>query len=57
MASGSVTVNKVYNNNVVLGTDPDGKEVVLLGKGLGFGRRPGDTLLDVEGQRFVSDAT
>lgn len=57
MASGSVTVNKVYNNNVVLGTDPDGKEVVLLGKGLGFGRRPGDLLVDAEGQRFVSDAT
>lgn len=57
MASGSVTVNKVYNNNVVLGTDPDGKEVVLLGKGLGFGRRPGDVLVDAQGQRFVSDAT
>ncbi len=57
MASGSVTVNKVYNNNVVLGTDPDGKEVVLLGKGLGFGRRPGDVVADAAGQRFVSDAT
>ncbi|WP_246227285.1 PRD domain-containing protein [Propioniciclava coleopterorum] len=57
MASGPVTVKKVYNNNVVLGTEGDGTEVVLLGKGLGFGRKPGESLDAVGGQRFVSDAT
>ncbi|MBO3130528.1 PRD domain-containing protein [Dermatophilus congolensis] len=49
-----VTVRRVYNNNVVLGVE-DGAEVVLLGKGIGFGRKPGDEV-DTEGvQRFVEE--
>jgi beta-glucoside operon transcriptional antiterminator len=39
-----VKVSKVFNNNVVLAVDQadDGAEVVLIGRGLGFGVRPGD---------------
>lgn len=57
MAPGPVTVKKVYNNNVVFGIEADGTEVVLLGKGLGFGRKPGQTVDAAGGHRFVSDAT
>lgn len=43
-------VSKVFNNNVVLAVDrADGEEeVVLIGRGLGFGLRPGD---DVDDER------
>lgn len=34
-------VKKVFNNNVVLATDDTGEDVVLLGKGIGYGQRPG----------------
>lgn len=35
-------VVRVLNNNTVLAGRPDGSKVVLMGKGLGFGRRLGD---------------
>lgn len=35
-------IAKVYNNNLVLARRGDGATVVLIGRGLGFGRRPGD---------------
>ncbi len=50
-----VTVRYVYNNNVVLAIEPDGQEVMLLGKGLGFRRRPGDRVDPGPAQRFVPD--
>ena len=31
-------VLKVYNNNVVLAEEPGGKQIVLIGKGVGFER-------------------
>ncbi|AQP47157.1 hypothetical protein BW730_06135 [Tessaracoccus aquimaris] len=52
-----VTVKKVYNNNVVLAVEDDGTDIVLLGKGVGFGRKPGDSVDGSAGQRFISDAT
>ncbi len=50
-----ITIRRVYNNNVVLGTEFDGTEVVLLGKGLGFQRRPGDLIDPAGAQHFVSE--
>lgn len=50
-----ILIRRVYNNNVVLGTDPDGTEVVLLGKGLGFQRKPGEFIDPHGSQRFVAD--
>lgn len=51
-------VVKVFNHNVVLARHPDGGEVVLQGKGLGYNRRPGDVLdpHQVE-RRFLPAAT
>lgn len=40
-------VRKVINNSVILVHDAHGRECVFLGKGIGFGRRPGD-VVDVE---------
>jgi beta-glucoside operon transcriptional antiterminator len=44
-----VKVAKVFNNNVVLAVGDDGVDVVLMGRGLGFGARPGD---DVHASRI-----
>ena len=35
---------KVYNNNAVSAVRPDGREVVLVGNGIGFSKRPGDVI-------------
>ena len=35
---------KVFNNNAVSALMPDGREAMVLGKGIGFGKRPGQTV-------------
>lgn len=35
-------ISRIYNNNVALVTDFSGSEVVVIGRGLAFGRRKGD---------------
>lgn len=35
---------KIFNNNAVSAVTPDGREAILLGKGIGFARRPGDLI-------------
>ena len=37
-------INRVLNTNTVLTTDTNGDEIVLLGAGLGFKRKPGDSV-------------
>ncbi|SIS48695.1 glucose PTS transporter transcription antiterminator GlcT [Salimicrobium flavidum] len=39
-----VTVQKTLNNNVIIAEHPSFKEVVLIGKGIGFNRKPGDEI-------------
>lgn len=39
-------IERVINNNVVVALDPRGREVVAMGRGLGFQRRPGDSAPD-----------
>lgn len=39
-----LTVEKVLNNNVVIARHESYKEVVLIGNGLGFGRKKGDSI-------------
>lgn len=49
---------KVINNNVVSALDGNGEEVVIMGKGIGYGKKPG-TLVDesrIE-KRFLSEST
>lgn len=55
-ASTQASVKRVYNNNVVLAVEADATEVVLLGKGIGFQRRPGETIdTSLADQRFVAE--
>ncbi|TFB54264.1 PRD domain-containing protein [Cryobacterium sp. TMT2-17-1] len=54
--STQASIKRVYNNNVVLAIESDTMEVVLLGKGIGFQRRPGETIdTSLANQRFVAD--
>ena len=49
--------NKVFNNNAVSAVYPDGREAVLVGSGIGFGRRPGDKVdaNKIEKVYFIQD--
>jgi beta-glucoside operon transcriptional antiterminator len=52
----SASIKRVYNNNVLLAIEADSTEVVLLGKGIGFQRRPGETVdTSLADQRFVAE--
>lgn len=44
-------VEKVFNNNAILGVDPQGRETVLLGKGIGFQVRSGDPVDEERAER------
>lgn len=47
---------KVINNNVVSALDDRGREVLVSGKGIGFGKKSGQKLLPEEGQKvFVCE--
>ncbi|MDO9396002.1 MAG: CAT RNA binding domain-containing protein, partial [Herbiconiux sp.] len=49
------TIKKVLNSSVVLAVDENGTELVVLGKGIGFGRKPGEPVApDDANQVFVS---
>ncbi|GAA2228038.1 PRD domain-containing protein [Herbiconiux moechotypicola] len=49
------TIKKVLNSSVVLAVDENGAELVVLGKGIGYGRKPGETVEhDAANQVFVS---
>ncbi|HAB34228.1 MAG TPA: transcriptional antiterminator, partial [Exiguobacterium sp.] len=41
-------VIKVLNNNVVICSTGANQEVIILAKGIGFGRKPGDQLTDLD---------
>ncbi len=34
-------VEKIINNNIVSALEPDGKEIIVMGRGIGFGVKPG----------------
>ena len=36
-----MNIDKIINNNIVTALEPDGKEVIIMGRGLGFGTKPG----------------
>ncbi|PPG37390.1 PRD domain-containing protein [Pseudoclavibacter sp. RFBA6] len=49
------TIRKVLNSSVVLAADEHGTEFVVLGKGIGYGRKPGEEVVqDGANQVFVS---
>jgi len=41
-------IEKIINNNIVLTHDHKNKEIIAMGKGIGFGRKKGDTLSESE---------
>lgn len=41
---GAMKAVKIYNNNAIAAIDPGGREAILVGPGIGFGKRPGDTV-------------
>ena len=44
MVMARLLLNKVLNNNVLIAEHPSYKEVLLIGKGIGFNRKPGDSI-------------
>ena len=44
---------KVFNNNAVATVHPDGREAILVGSGIGFGRRPGDTVDEKKIEKYI----
>ena len=46
-------IQKVINNNVVSTFDANGKEVILMGKGIGFRKKAGDELDKTRLRRFL----
>ncbi|MBC7595204.1 MAG: PRD domain-containing protein [Kineosporiaceae bacterium] len=55
-SSNHASIKRIYNNNVVLAIEEDTTEVVLLGKGIGFQRRPGESVdTNLADQRFVAE--
>ncbi|CAM3889275.1 glucose PTS transporter transcription antiterminator GlcT [Alkalicoccus chagannorensis] len=47
-----ILVVKVLNNNVIIASHPEHGEVVLIGKGLGFGKKEGDAVADGQAEKF-----
>ncbi|WP_332691572.1 glucose PTS transporter transcription antiterminator GlcT [Halalkalibacter lacteus] len=47
-----LTVKKVLNNNVLVAEHPNYEEVVLIGKGLGFGKKAGDYVAGEQAEKF-----
>ena len=45
-------IKKVFNSSVVLASGPDDAELILLGKGIGYGQRPGDVVPEGAPDRF-----
>ena len=48
---------KVFNHNAVSTVMPDGREAIVLGKGIGFQKRPGDPVEErhIEKVYYVQD--
>ena len=44
-------ITKVLNSSVVLATDGDGRECILLGRGIGYGHKPGEVVEEGEVDR------
>ena len=47
-------IEGIINNNVVSSKDDEGKEVVVMGKGIGFGKKKGDTLKEADADKIFT---
>ena len=37
-------INKIINNNIVSSADQNGRELIVMGRGIGFGKKPGQKI-------------
>ena len=52
-----MVIKKIYNNNIVLVEDENQCEMILLGRGLAFGKKPGELVEEEKAEkRFVIDS-
>lgn len=57
MVGQMVSIKKIYNNNIVLVEDKKQLEMILLGKGLAFGKKSGELIDETKAEkRFVIDS-
>ncbi|UCZ52492.1 transcription antiterminator [Bacillus shivajii] len=47
-----IHVKKALNNNVIIAEHPEYEEIILIGKGLGFGKREGDIVAGERAEKF-----
>ena len=45
-------IKKALNNNVLIATDVNGNEVVLIGRGIGFGKKSGESIIREEVEKL-----
>ena len=45
-------IEKVLNNNIIISLDDKGRELVLMGKGLGFGRKAGEEVDESKAEKI-----
>lgn len=50
-------IARIINNNIVVSLDGQGREVVAMGRGLGFQRRPGDTFDEAAAEKIFTLGT
>ncbi|WP_255770509.1 glucose PTS transporter transcription antiterminator GlcT [Oceanobacillus alkalisoli] len=48
----AITIVKALNNNVVMAEHPDEGEVIVIGKGIGFNRKEGDSLSAAQAEKL-----
>lgn len=52
-----MVIKKIYNNNIILVEDEKQKEMILLGRGLAFGKKAGEQIRGENAEkRFVIDS-
>ena len=49
-----MVIEKVLNNNMVISRNPEGKEIILQGKGIGFNKRKRDSIVSTQVERIFT---
>lgn len=49
-----MVIEKVLNNNMVISRNPEGKEIILQGKGIGFNKRKRDSIVRTQVERIFT---
>lgn len=52
-----MVIEKVLNNNMVISRNPEGKEIILQGKGIGFNKRKRDSIVSTQVERILHPMT